>query len=115
MLRFLAEETDRDEDGKIRVDMAGGLEALVEFALHLFPDGVAVGADDHAAAHGAVVGELGFADDVEVPASVVFGARGDFAVVFGAAAFGLLFLLLGLVGHAGSPRVWPGMNIGMGG
>jgi len=39
----------RDEQGKINIPMAGGLEALIELALDDFPDGVTVGADDHAA------------------------------------------------------------------
>eukprot|EP00958_Prasinococcus_capsulatus_P010967 scaffold1076_cov342-Prasinococcus_capsulatus_cf.AAC.6 len=35
--------------------------------LQQLPDAIAVGADDHGAAHGAVVRQLGLADDVEVP------------------------------------------------
>lgn len=35
--------------------------------LDRFPDGITVGANDHGAADGAIVGELGVGDDVEIP------------------------------------------------
>jgi formate hydrogenlyase subunit 3/multisubunit Na+/H+ antiporter MnhD subunit len=46
---------------------AGGLDAPVDLGLHPLPDGVAVRTDDHGAAHGPVVGELGLGDHVLVP------------------------------------------------
>ena len=54
--------------------MAGGLEHVVEGALHLVPDGVAVGFDDHASADGGVLGEVGADNEFVVPFGVVFGA-----------------------------------------
>ena len=54
------------------------LEALVEQALDVLPDRVAVRPDDHAALDRRVVGQLGAADDVEIPARKIFGARRDF-------------------------------------
>ena len=39
----------RDQQREIDVLMAGGLEAVVEFALQQLPDGIAVGLNDHAA------------------------------------------------------------------
>ena len=49
VLGFLLQEALRDQQREIDVLVVGGLEALVEFALQHFPDGVAVGLDDHAA------------------------------------------------------------------
>ncbi len=75
VLLFLGQERQGDEQREIGVDVAGGLEPVVEFALHLFPDGVAVGFDDHAAAHRRMLGEVGAFDDVEVPLRVILRAR----------------------------------------
>jgi len=52
VLGLAAQERFGDEERKIGVDVAGGLEHVVELTLYLFPDGVAVGLDDHASAHG---------------------------------------------------------------
>lgn len=41
------------------------LSPVVEFALHLFPNRVAVGLDDHATADGGMLGEVGAFDDIE--------------------------------------------------
>ena len=49
VLGFLVQKTLRDEQRKIDVLMAGGLEAIVQLALQQLPHGVAVGLDDHAA------------------------------------------------------------------
>ena len=75
VLLFASQERQRNEHREVRIDVAGGLEAVVELALHLFPDGVAVRANDHAATHGAVLGQLRVADDVQVPLTVVLRAR----------------------------------------
>ena len=56
--------------------MAGGLEHAVEDALHGFPDAVAPGLDDHAAAHIGVFREVGGADDLLVPLGEIFVAAG---------------------------------------
>lgn len=45
------------------------------------PDSIAIGADDHGTPDGAIVGELGGGDDVEVPGVEVLGARRDEAAV----------------------------------
>src|SRR5262249_44778388 len=71
------EETARDEEGEVGVDVAGVLEHPIQAALHLLPDGVAGRLDDHAAAHGAVVGQFGAFDDIEIPLRVILGAGGD--------------------------------------
>lgn len=80
VLGFLGEEGLGNEEGEVGVDVAGVFEAAVEVALDAFPDGEAIGLDDHATADGGVVGELGGFDDVEVPLGVVCGAGFD---VFG--------------------------------
>ena len=81
VLFFLGEQRERNEKREIGVDVAGGLETVVEFALHLFPDGVAVRLDDHATAHGGMFGEIGAFDNIEVPLRIVLAARCD-AVIF---------------------------------
>jgi hypothetical protein len=48
------------------------LKHVIELALHPFPDAKTVGFDDHATAYGAVGGQIGVFDDVEVPLTVVF-------------------------------------------
>ena len=83
---FLGQEAQGDEEREVGVHVPRGLEAVVELALHLLPDAVAVRADDHAAAHGRVLGQLRLLDDVLVPLPVVLFAAGD-------AVHGLAFVL----------------------
>ena len=71
------QEALRDEQREVGVLVAGVLEHLVERALHLLPDGVAVRPDDHAAAHRAVVGQLGPGDQLVVPGTEISGAGGE--------------------------------------
>ena len=56
-----------NEEREVGVHMAGVLEHPVQGPLHLLPDGVSVGADDHASPHRGVLGQLGLGDDVAVP------------------------------------------------
>ena len=49
VLGFFGEKALGDEQGEVGVDVAGFLKAAVEIALDGFPDGVALGPDDHAA------------------------------------------------------------------
>jgi len=78
VLGFLVEQAFRYEQREVRVDVAGGLDPLVEGLLDQLPDGVAVRPDDHAALDRRVVGELRPPDDVEVPLREVLRARRDF-------------------------------------
>jgi len=71
VLRLAFEEAGRNEEWEVGVDVAGRLDAVVELALHVLPERVAVGADHHAAAHRRLVGELGLVDEIEVPAGKV--------------------------------------------
>ena len=63
--------------GEVHVLVAGALEHGVERVAGPLPQGVAVGADDHAAAHRRVVGQLGAADHVDVPAVEVLALGRD--------------------------------------
>ena len=72
---FLLEERQRDEQREVRVHVARRLEHVVEGALHVLPERVAPRPDDHAAAHGRVLGEVRAGDDLLVPLGVVFVAR----------------------------------------
>ena len=59
------------KSGKVRVDVAGRLEAIVELPLDVLPDRVAVRPDDHAALDRRVVGQLRLADDIQIPAGEI--------------------------------------------
>jgi hypothetical protein len=74
---FTGQERLGDEQGEVRINVAGVLEHAVESTLHLFPDGEAVRLDDHAAAHVRVLGQAGAVDDVEIPLRIIFSATGD--------------------------------------
>src|SRR4026207_405713 len=77
VLLLALEQALRDEEREVGVDVAGLLDAPVHVALHVLPDAVAVGLDDHAALDRAVVGEVGLEHDVQVPLRVILGLRGD--------------------------------------
>ena len=77
VLLLLHQEALGNEQREVRVHVAGRLEPRVEQPLDVFPDRVAVRPDDHAALDGRVVGQLGAADDVEIPAREVLGAGRD--------------------------------------
>ena len=52
------------------------LEHLIELTLHVFPQSVAPRLDDHAAAHVAVLGHVGGADDLLIPLGEILVAAG---------------------------------------
>ena len=79
---FLLQQAFRDEHGHIDVLVAGGLEHPVEDMLDILPDGIAVGADDHAAADAAVIDQLGLFNDVGIPLCEIVLHRGDFGYHF---------------------------------
>ena len=60
-----------DEQRKVRVLVPRLLEAQVQPVAHQLPQPVAVGADDHAAAHGRVVRQLGLEHHFVVPGAEV--------------------------------------------
>ncbi len=53
------------------------LEHLVELVLHLLPNGVSVWLDDHAAAHGRLLGQVGLGHQVVVLLAVVVSPFGQ--------------------------------------
>src|SRR6185369_3422133 len=67
VLRFLREKALRNEEREVAVLVTGLLEHPVQGGLHLLPDGVAIGADDHATANRAVVSKLGAHEHLVVP------------------------------------------------
>jgi hypothetical protein len=67
----------RDEERKVRVLVPGLLEAQVQPVAHQLPQAVAVRADDHAAAHGRVVGQFGLEHQFVVPGAEVLGLGGQ--------------------------------------
>src|SRR6185436_15072344 len=77
-------------------DVAGVLDPAVHLRLHVLPDRVAVGADDHAALDRPVVGELRLQHHVEVPLRVVVALGGDLL------RDAVLVLLVALLHHASS-------------
>ena len=77
VLGLLGQEALGDQQREVGVHMAQLLELVVQGALDVLPDGVPVRADDHAAAHGAVLGQFRGLDDVLVPAAVIVCAFRD--------------------------------------
>ena len=71
VLRFPAEEALGDEEGEVRILNTRCLEHVVQDALHLFPDGVSVGLDNHASAYGGLLCQIGLYNQVIVPLGVV--------------------------------------------
>ena len=71
--------------------MAGVLEHPVERLLHVLPNGVAPGLDDHAAAHGRDFGQIGRAHHLLIPLRIIFLARGTDRV-FGRLGHGAFLL-----------------------
>ena len=71
MVRLLREEGLGDEQREIGVLMPRILEHLVQRVVHLLPNGIAVGFDDHTSAYGRVFGQPGLHDQVVVPLRVV--------------------------------------------
>jgi hypothetical protein len=78
VVRFLLQEALRNEEGKVGVLVAEGLDPSVGLGLKIFPDRVSIRADDHAALDRAVVGKLGLEDNIEIPLGKVHRGRGNF-------------------------------------
>ncbi len=76
VFRFPAEEALGDEQREIGVLHAGFLEHAVQDVLHLLPDGIAVGFDDHAAANGGLLCQIGLDYQVVIPLGIIVGAFG---------------------------------------
>src|SRR5260221_6441305 len=57
--------------------MARFIEARVKPILDILPQRVAVGLDDHAAAHGRVIRQVRALDKFVIPLRVIFTARGE--------------------------------------
>ena len=75
---LLAEKRLGYEQREIGVLVTGILEHLVERPLHFLPDRIAVRLDDHAAAHGRILGQAGLHDQIVIPLGVVFLPRSQF-------------------------------------
>ena len=83
VLRFFRKIAFGDEQGEVGVLHARGFETGVECLLYPFPDGITIGLDHHAAAHGRLFGEVGFHDEFVVPARIVHAAFGEVFQFFG--------------------------------
>ena len=68
---LLREERLGNEEREIGVLMSRLLEHPIQRIVHLLPDGIAVGFDDHTSAYGRVFGQPGLHDQVVVPLRVV--------------------------------------------
>src|SRR5437588_6489355 len=71
MLTCFLAETERDQGGEIPVLVAGLLDQCVERIADVLPDRITVGSNDHRPRDRRVVRQLGFADDVVVPAGKI--------------------------------------------
>ena len=67
MVLLLVEKALRDEHRHVDVLVSGLLEVAVEKALDVFPDRVAVRADDHTALDARIADQFGFFTDVRIP------------------------------------------------
>jgi len=72
--RFLAEVALGDEQREVGIDVPRFLEHAVKHVLHSLPNGKAVGLDDHASFHIAVLGKVRLHNEFVVPFAVVFFA-----------------------------------------
>ena len=77
VLGLAFEEALGDEQREVRIDRARCLDPLVHLGLHVLPDRVPVGPDDHRAAHQAALCELRLVEHVLVPLRKVFGLWGE--------------------------------------
>ena len=77
MLGFARKKRFGNKQREIGVLCAGFFEHLVELVLHLFPDGIAIGLDNHATTHGRLLCEVGLHDQVVIPLTVVVGTLGQ--------------------------------------
>ncbi len=71
MIGLALEIGEWDEERKIGVLDAGGLDAVIHQALVALPDAIAPRLDHHAAAHSRFFGEIGGGDDLLIPFSKV--------------------------------------------
>ena len=67
MVFFLLQQALRNEHGHIDILVTGRLEHAVENMLDIFPNGVAVGSNNHTAANAAVIDQLRLFDHIGVP------------------------------------------------
>ena len=74
MISLSAQERLGNEQGEISVLHAGSLEHVIKLTLHLFPDGVAIRLDDHAATHSRLLGQVGFHYQFIIPLRVIVGS-----------------------------------------
>ena len=79
VLSLLLEIRRGDQQREIGIDVSRLFKSLVELGLDDLPHGIAGGTDDHAAAHGRVIGQLGHLDDVEIPLRIILRTRGNVA------------------------------------
>ena len=82
MLRLFAEERFRDQQGEIGVDMACLLEFIIEYALHLFPNRIAIGLDHHATTHSGVLSQISLDNQILIPLRVIHTPGGKFFQLF---------------------------------
>ena len=74
VLGLAAQERLRNKQGEIGVLCTCFLEHLVQLLLHLFPDGIAIGLDDHTSANCRLLGEVGFNHKIVIPLTVIISA-----------------------------------------
>ena len=76
VLCLFPQEALGDQQGKVRVMVPGGLEAVVEVALGALPDGEPVGPYGKRAPHRPVVGQLRHPDELQVPPARILALFG---------------------------------------
>src|SRR5438552_16652448 len=67
MLRFFLQKTTRNEQREVSIDHSSFLETCIQETLNMFPNGITIRSNNHAAAHRSVVGQLCFTYYLVVP------------------------------------------------
>jgi hypothetical protein len=96
VLSFARKETLGDEQGEIGILRTRLLEHCIKLVLHFLPDGIAVRLDDHATAHGRLLGQVGFHDKVIIPLAVVVSPLCEIFKFF--CHFVLYFMIIQILG-----------------
>ena len=81
-LPFLLQKALRDQNGHRNIDMAGFLKLGVHDILHVFPDGIAIGAQNGKTLDRGILDELCLAADIGIPLGKIGFHIGDLFYFF---------------------------------
>ena len=88
MLRFLQQQTFRDQHREIHIFSSGLLETGIHFRLNPFPDRITVRPDNHTSPDRCIIAQFRLFDHIRIPLGKIFAPGCDMGNKF-------LFLFLG--------------------